>query len=109
MIRSGMKVLVMQPQAAALRRLNDLLQAHDIKGVNLFLDEADTLWSNRGGVDIANPSFNERERSLYRLMGPIARRGSQQVPLLHSRIRTIVAVAFSLWMLDQVLGCCLNF
>ena len=105
MIRSGMKVLVMQPQAAALRRLNDLLQAHDIKGVNLFLDEADTLWSNRAGVDIANPSFNERERSLYKLMGPIASRGSHQVPLLQSRIRTIVAVAF-FPLLDQALGCC---
>ena len=94
LIVSGGKVLVIQPQAAALRRLNDLLQEHDIVGVNLFMDEADTMCSNRAGPKIANPGLNERERFLYKLMGPLANHGGKQhIPLLNSRIRTIVAVS----------------
>lgn len=92
MIRSGLRVLVIQPQAATLRRLNSLLEEHNIVGVNLFMDEADTLWSNLAGPGIANPNLNERERSLYRLMGPIASEGERHIPLLNSRIRTLVAV-----------------
>ena len=93
LIMSGGKVLVIQPQAASLRRLNQMFEKHDIVGVNLFMDEADTLWSNRAGKGVANASLNERERSLYRLMGPIASEGKQHIPLLKSRIRTIVAVS----------------
>lgn len=90
--RSGLLVIVMQPLASSLGRLNDFLERYDIFGVNLILDEADTLWTHKAGVGV-QPSYSERERCLYSLMGPFAKKGHDEIPLLNSRLRTIIAVS----------------
>lgn len=91
-VRNGLLVLVVQPLATSLRPLNEFLRTYNISGINLILDEADTLWTHKAGAGVRG-SVSQREECLYSLMGPFANKGGDEIPLFNSRLRTVIAVS----------------